>query len=253
MMEAERFERIPSQGIRTFINTKQVLIGNLSLLSTYHITLPETLQTSIQPYSEKGAIIIYLAIDNTFAGFIALSDTVRPKSLATIDALKSSNYQPVLLTGDSQPVAKTIANQLGIHEFHAACLPEDKLNHIDQYQTQHQPVCMIGDGINDAPALKKAFVGIAMGKIGSDIAVDAADIVLVNDKVEELPHLLKLSQRMMKTIKLNMASSMTLNFIAIILACIGILNPIGGALLHNAGSIAVILNSALLLRWSAKN
>lgn len=131
-------------------------------------------------------------------------------------------------------------------------MPEDKLNYIGEYQKNGEAVCMIGDGINDAPALKKANVGIAMGGIGSDIAVDAADIALVDDEVKELPHLLALSKRMMTTIKLNLTFSMTLNFIAIGLAFPGILNPVIGALVHNAGSVLVIINSALLLKWRKK-
>ena len=141
---------------------------------------------------------------------------------------------------------------LSIEEFHAECLPEDKLRWIDSYQQTQQNVCMIGDGINDAPALKKAYVGIAMGGVGSDIAVEAADIALVNDEIRELPHLVRLSKRMMTTIKLNLTFSMTLNFIAIILAITGILNPIVGALVHNAGSVLVIINSSLLLKYRAK-
>lgn len=125
----------------------------------------------------------------------------------------------------------------------------EKLVHIRAYQAAGDKVCMIGDGVNDVPALKAADVGIAMGGVGSDIAVDAADIALVDDEVTELPHLIALSKRMMRTIKLNITFSLTLNFIAIVLAITGTLNPVVGALVHNAGSVLVITNSALLLKW----
>ena len=151
--------------------------------------------------------VTYVAVDGSFAGFLALSDMLRQESAETIAALSNLGVQPVLLTGD---------------------------------------------GVNDAPALKKADVGIAMGGVGSDIAVDAADIALVDDEVKELPHLVALSRRMMTTIKLNMTFSMTLNFIAIALAIIGTLDPVVGALVHNAGSVLVITNSAFLLNWRKK-
>lgn len=166
-----------------------------------------------------------------------------------INKLFNIQVHPVLLTGDNESAAGSISNMLNIKELYANCLPEDKLNWINKYQENEFKVCMIGDGINDAPALKKADVGIAMGGVGSDIAVDAADIVLVDDDIKELPHLLALSKRMMVTIKYNLIFSMVLNFIAIILAISGILNPVFGALVHNAGSVFVIINSALLLKW----
>ena len=144
-------------------------------------------------------------------------------------------------------IARTIARALDIPVYQANCRPEDKLTWIDRSQQAGHPVCMVGDGINDAPALKKALVGIAMGGVGSDIAVDAADIALVNDDLRELPHLLCLSRRMMTTIKYNLTFSMALNFAAILLAITGILNPVVGALVHNAGSVLVIVNSARLL------
>ena len=193
--------------------------------------------------------MIYAAVDGTVAGFIALADTLRKESPAMINSLLQIGVAPVLLTGDNANAANAIASQLHISEVSAGCLPEDKLQKIEEYQKNGHAVCMIGDGINDAPALKKADVGIAMGGDGSDIAVDAADIVLVDDEVKELPHLLALSKKMMNTIKLNLTFSMGLNFLASALALTGILNPVVGALVHNAGSVLVIINSALLLKW----
>ncbi len=169
-----------------------------------------------------------------------------------VDEISKLGVRPLLLTGDQENAASEIAGKLHIRDMKANCLPEDKLREIGRYQEEGMPVCMIGDGINDAPALKKADVGIAMGGIGSDIAVDAADIALVNDEVKEIPHLIALSKRMMTTIRLNMAFSMILNFAAILLAITGALNPVVGALVHNAGSVLVITNSAFLLRWKRK-
>lgn len=174
---------------------------------------------------------------------------MRSEAKGVIADIHKARGQAVLLTGDHENAAKSIAGQLGIQELKAGCLPEDKLQYIKDGQSQADYICMIGDGINDAPALKQAHVGIAMGGVGSDIAVDAADIALVNDEIRELPHLLRLSRRMMRTIKGNLAFSMALNFVAILLAMAGILNPVVGALVHNAGSVFVIVNSAFLLKW----
>ena len=159
--------------------------------------------------------------------------------------------QPVLLTGDNEGAANAIAAQLKIREVYAGCLPEDKLNRLDDIRRSGKAVCMIGDGVNDAPALRKADVGIAMGGVGSDIAIDASDIVLVKDDLAALPHLLALSRRMMTAIRCNLAFSMGLNFLAIALAITGLLNPVAGALVHNAGSVLVILNAAWLLKWKS--
>ena len=201
----------------------------------------------------EGCRIIFVAIERKLAGFLALSDALRPESAGMIQSIDSLGVQPVLLTGDNDLAAQAISQKLQIREVHANCLPEDKLTWIDTYQKKKESICMIGDGINDAPALKKADVGIAMGGVGSDIAVDAADIALVDDEVKEIPHLLALSHRMMTTIKCNLIFSMTLNFLAIILAIGGILNPVVGALVHNAGSVLVIINSAILLKWRKRN
>ena len=245
--QAEKFTMIPSAGVTAVVNGKTVRAGNLKLLED--ITISRTLAAAAGKYLLDGCTVIYLAIDDTLAGYIVLSDTVRQESPEMIRRIHALGVQPVLLTGDHQNAADVIGKQLGIREIHANCLPEDKLNQIGAFQKLGNDVCMIGDGINDAPALKKANVGIAMGGVGSDIAVDAADIALVDDEIKELPHLLALSKKMMKTIKLNLTFSMGLNFLAIALAITGLLGPVVGALVHNAGSVVVIINSAMLLRW----
>lgn len=243
----QSFSMVPGQGVTAQMEGKQVIAGNQELLSQHQLSLTAQQQATVQPFLDQGCTVIYVALDGQLAGCLALSDTLRPQAADTITQLKQAGVTPVLLTGDHQAAAQHIANQLGITQFTADCLPQDKLNTIQNFQKDGQPVCMVGDGINDAPALKMAQVGIAMGGIGSDIAVDAADIALVNDDIKQLPHLFHLSHRMMFTIKCNLTFSMVLNFVAIILAMTGILNPVVGALVHNAGSVFVILHSALLL------
>ena len=248
--QPENFEMIPGQGVSANVDGREILAGNKELFAVHQVALPDELAEKAEEYLQTGCTIIYVAIAGKAAGLLALSDTLREDAPDTIRQINEAGVTPVLLTGDHEKAAHTIADKLNIREVYANCLPEDKLQHIEDYQTSGKQVCMIGDGINDAPALKKAYVGIAMGGIGSDIAVDAADIALINDQIKELPHLLRLSKRMMITIKCNLTFSMTLNFIAIVLAITGILNPVIGALVHNAGSVLVIINSAFLLNWN---
>ena len=235
------FQMTPGRGVSATLNGKRIQAGSEKLIDR----VPE----EALAYVNAGATVIYVTVDQAFAGFLVLSDRVRGESPKMIEDVQSLCVEPVLLTGDNPMSAQSIGHTLGIREIHAHCLPEDKLEHIASYQKEGAAVCMIGDGVNDAPALKKADVGIAMGGVGSDIAVDAADIALVDDDIKELPHLLALSKRMMGTIRLNLTFSMALNFLAITLAITGLLGPVVGALVHNAGSVLVIINSALLLRY----
>ncbi len=250
ILKCSDFKMTVGRGVSALAENKKILAGNTDLLSDNGIKLSEN--DIIKSYYAAGSTVIFIGVDGEFCGYIVLSDVLREESTNMIGGLKKLDVTPVLLTGDNKNAAKSIADKLNISEYRAECLPEDKLNFIEASEKNGKPVCMIGDGINDAPALKRATVGIAMGGIGSDIAVDAADIALVDDEVKELVHLVSLSKRMMTTIKLNMTFSMCLNFIAITLAIIGTLNPVVGALVHNAGSVLVIINSSLLLKWRKK-
>lgn len=250
--DAEEFCMVPGRGVTAQIGIKEIAAGNMELMQDYGIAIGEEMAVEAGRYLQDGCTVIYLSVDGAAAGFLALADTLRSEAADMIQKVRRCGVSPVLLTGDHENAARHIAQQAGITEMRAACLPEDKLGWIDDNQCAGSLVCMVGDGVNDAPALKKAHVGIAMGGVGSDIAVDAADIALVSDDLRELPHLLMLSKRMMRTIKYNLTFSMTLNFVAIILAIAGILNPVVGALVHNAGSVFVIVNSALLLRFGVE-
>lgn len=250
--QPEEFRMLPGKGVYSVVEGQEILAGNTELFSENRITFPDSLKIQAEEFLKKGCTVIYIAVNGKMKGFAAVSDTLRADAPDTIQEIKSIKVTPVLLTGDHESAAEYMAGRLGISQVYADCLPEDKLKRIEEYQKAGKKICMIGDGINDAPALKKAFVGIAMGGIGSDIAVDAADIALINDKISELPHLLRLAKRMMITIKCNLTFSMTLNFVAIVLAITGILDPVVGALVHNAGSVIVIVNSAFLLNWKTR-
>lgn len=246
---AAEFRMEPGEGVSAVISGSVIHAGNERLLKRIGLSAAGS---GAEEYIAQGSTVIYLAVDNQLSGYLVLSDTLRDEAADMIRKTASLGIKPVLLTGDHENAAASISAKLHIREVRANCLPEDKLSFIGELQQRGEAVCMIGDGINDAPALRKADVGIAMGGVGSDIAVDAADIALVDDEIRELPHLLALSQRMMRTIRFNLTFSMALNFLAIILAITGLLGPIVGALIHNAGSVLVIINSALLLKWRKK-
>lgn len=252
LQEPQDFELIAGRGVRSRISDDLILAGNIELLIENAVSISQEMQDKAASYINDGCTIIYVATNGSSVGFIVLSDTLRKDSAEVVKKLQALHVESVLLTGDHPQAALHISKSVGITNIHSECLPEDKMSVIEHYQNNKSMVCMVGDGINDAPALKKAHVGIAMGGIGSDIAVDAADITFINDDIKYLPHLLRLSQKTMSTIKLNLTLSMVLNFGAIILAITGILNPVLGALVHNIGSVVVIINSALLLNIKSR-
>ncbi len=242
------FKMKAGKGIEALIDNKKILCGNEKYLNENKIFADDKIRDILRKLRTEGKALILIAIDDEFAGVVALSDELRPTAQSMVSKLQNMDTDVVLLTGDHKQTATYFAHQVGIKDdnIHGELLPEDKMNTIDRLQQQHKKVCMIGDGVNDAPALKIASVGIAMGSMGSDIAVDAADIALMNDDISKIPYLKKLSRSTLSTIKGNITAAMTINLIAVILSVIGVLNPITGALVHNIGSVLVILNAALL-------
>lgn len=236
------------QGITALVENRTVLAGKAEFMITQGISVVVA-QSTAQESMEKGATVIYVAIDGTLAGCVSLSDTLRKDAPRTIGKLKEARVTPLLLTGDNEAAAAHIAGQTGITELKANILPEEKMQIIRQYADGEEPICMIGDGVNDALALTAADAGIAMGGIGSDIAIESADAVLVSDEIRRIPYLFRLTQVVMQKIKVNIVAAMIINITAVILSALGILTPITGALWHNFGSVFVVVNAALLLRY----
>lgn len=246
LYESEAFKMSAGKGISAQIDGKNIICGNENFLSHNSVALDSQVISKTEKLRLQGKALIFVASDGKAIGVIALSDVLRSDAADMVSRLKGMNTKTVLLTGDNSLTAEYFAEQIGISEVKANLLPEQKVENITALQSQNHSVCMIGDGVNDAPALKTANVGIAMGSVGSDIAVEAADIALINDDISKIPYLKRLSNAAVKTIKFSISLSMIINFLAVLLSVAGLLNPTTGALVHNAGSLFVILIAALL-------
>lgn len=240
------FSMESGKGIYAVVNQYQLLCGNEKYLQENSIIIPEKIVDTIEIFRNEGKASILVAINNVCEGIITLSDILRPTAGEIVKSLKTMSTDVVLLTGDNEKTADYFARQVGIKTIKADLLPADKVDSIIQLQKDGKTICMIGDGVNDAPALKTANVGIAMGGMGSDIAVDASDIILMSDDISRIPYLKRLSNATVKTIKFSISLSLVINFIAIVLSLQGLLTPTTGALVHNAGSVLVVMIAALL-------
>ncbi len=250
--EPESFAMIPGRGVRAKVRGHLVAVGNGALMEDSGVPSSAWDREARRSLESEGFTVALVAVDGNACGMAALSDTLRSEAHGMIADLAAERAVPVLLTGDNAAAAHAVAKKAGISDVVANCRPEDKLAYVEQAEKEGGRVAMVGDGVNDAPALRRAYVGIAMGGVGSDIAIDAADIAIVEDGIKELGHLLALSRHMMRVIKANLAFSMTLNFVAIALAIAAVLDPVTGALVHNCGSVFVIVNSSFLLGWSRR-
>ena len=242
--EPQDFKMYPGKGVTCTNSYGKIYAGNSKFLSEHNMEVDVDCQLDKLRHEGKASIIV--ALNDEVIGLIGLSDVIREDSKDMIERLHELGTEIILLTGDNSETANYFAGQVGIGKVFGNLLPEEKLSWIEKLKSEGKKVCMIGDGVNDAPALKTADVSVAMGSIGSDVAIEAADIALLGDDIGKIPYLKKLSNSTLFTIKANIVMSMAINAAAIICSVLGLLNPVTGAIVHNAGSCLVVLNAALL-------
>ncbi|MCC7575147.1 heavy metal translocating P-type ATPase [Candidatus Woesearchaeota archaeon] len=245
LQETQKFLIIRGKGLEAKINNKEIIIGNKKLMQEKNINYSEE-EKDIEALENEGKTTMIVARDKKIIGLIAVADTIKEDSQKTIQELNKKGYTTIMLTGDNETVAKSIAKQTNIQKVIAEVLPDEKANTIKELQKQGY-VAFIGDGINDAPALKQSNIGIAIGT-GTDIAIETADIILVQGKLEGVIKAINLSKETFKKIRQNMFWALAYNVIAIPLAMIGILHPVIAEIAMAASSISVITNANLLKR-----
>ena len=246
LTEAEDFKMTAGKGILAEVSGRRLICGNEKFLTENGASIGQKVQAALERLRTQGKASILVADGRKCIGVIALSDVLRPEAKDMVSRLADMDTRTVLLTGDHQKTADYFAKQVGISGVRAELLPEEKVQNIEKLQKENHTVCMIGDGVNDAPALKTADVSVAMGSMGSDIAVDAAEVALMSDDISKIPYLKRLSNATVRTIKASITLSMCINFVAIVLSLMEVLTPTTGALVHNAGSCFVVLIAALL-------
>lgn len=238
------FKMFPGRGVSCINSYGKVYAGNSRFLFENNFDL--NIDNELANLKHEGKASIIVGLNDEVIGIIGLSDVIREDSKSMIENLHKLGSETILLTGDNIETANYFASQVGIDKVYGNLLPHEKLDWINKLKREGKKVCMVGDGVNDAPALKTADVSIAMGSVGSDVAIDAADIALLGEDISKIHYLKKLSNSTLFTIKANIIISMAINAIAIILSVLGVLNPVTGAIVHNVGSCVVVLNAALL-------
>ena len=244
--QSENFVMEPGLGVRAGVNGQKMLAGRRAFLERQGFKLSDEMLAAENELLEVGDAVVWLADETRVYGLLGLADTIRPESREIVAQIKSTGLKTVLLTGDHEKAAMHVAAQLGFDEVKYGLLPEDKVAEVQALLNQGYAVAMAGDGLNDAPALKAATVGLAMGDIGSDTTIEAADVVLLSGNLLSANYLVKLARKTLSTIKLNIALAMGINVVAVILAAGGIMGPVLSALVHNLGAIVVVLNATTL-------
>ncbi|MBN8568035.1 MAG: cation-translocating P-type ATPase, partial [Ignavibacteria bacterium] len=249
--KVDNFISVPGKGVKgncTVCYDSHHCIGSLQFVTEEH-EVKEEIVREVEAFQKQGKTTIVISGDKEVEGIIALSDKIKPESKKLIEEIKELSIKTVMLTGDHSSPAKFVAEILSIDDVRSSLLPENKLNEIVSLKKQYGNIAMIGDGVNDAPALASADVGIAMGANGSDAAIETADICLMNDKLSLIPFLIKLSRKTLTTIKINTFFAIAVKILFIVLAIAGISN-LAMAIFADVGvTILVILNSLRLLKY----
>lgn len=249
LFPVEDFQALAGQGIKARVNRRQVVIGNTELMSQLGIALPPTIGTQVQNYQQKGATTIVVAVDGAIQGVIALADELKPQARQAVRMLQSYGKHIVMLTGDNWGTAKAIAHELGLDAFQAGILPQDKAAYLKQLQTQGHRVAFVGDGLNDAPALAQADVGIAIGA-GTDIAKETGDLVLVKNDLLDVVAAFELSHKVMRRIRQNLFWALAYNG-ALLPVAAGLLYPLWGITFRpELGGLAMAFSSVTVISLS---
>ncbi|MCL5997245.1 MAG: cation-translocating P-type ATPase [Chloroflexi bacterium] len=246
--QATDFVTLPGYGVTAQVDRYDVMIGNRSLLAARGVTWPGNADRPLQSFEQEGYTVIPVAVNGQVAGLVTLADTPREEAKATVADLKRLGVEVVMLTGDNRITAERIAAYLGIERVYAQVLPQDKLRIIRDLQAGGKKVAFVGDGVNDAPALAAADIGVAMGLIGTDVAVETAGIGLMADDLARLPQLIDLSRRTLRVIRQNVIFSMSMNVLSVVLGGVGIIGPVAGALMHELSALPVLANAARLIQ-----
>lgn len=246
ILTPDEFKMSAGKGVFARVNDKEILCGNEGFIKENGIKISGEMTEILNILRKEGKATVIVYLDREEVGIIGLSDVIKDGTKSAIENLSLLGTSTALLTGDSEGAANYVAEKININQTFAELLPENKVETILKMQEENKKVCMVGDGVNDAPSLKIADVGIAMGTMGSDIAVEAADIALMNDDIGCISYLKKLGIITLKTIKFSISLSLIINILAVVLSVLGILTPTTGALVHNAGSVFVIFIAALL-------
>lgn len=251
--DPEAFESIAGVGVRVENNGRNIFVGRIKQILQFNASIPYEVEEVIEKQSQLGYTAILIGIDNEIVGLLIFEDEIRPESKKSIENLHKLGIKTIMITGDSKTVAEKVAKSLGINEVYAEVMPQEKVEIVKRLQSEGHKVIFVGDGVNDGPALVTADVGVAMGLTGTDVAIETAEVGLLSDDLLKIPYLVNISKKAIKTIWQNLAFSLSVLSIAVVLTVPGILTPVTGALLHELSSIPVIMNSARLINYKPQD